>query len=195
MLKTKFMSQLSMLGITLFVLTSSSVFAANQNRDMKTIATDQMKIFEQEDEKQMFTDHGFTRGDMSYLYDGEFDPKLIENVSGNVTQVLRVQYPDTDCYLVAILSTQANNGKIAVNLGPVWFVEENQIKINEGDSIQVTGAKMRTNGRFIVIATDVSKNGSSLSMRDKEGTPLWGSPKCQKGDAQCMKKCESNKKK
>lgn len=172
-------------------LFTAPAFADNSNGSMNssnpTTSTDKIYIFEQDDEKESFTRYGFTRGDMAYLYNGEFATDNITNVNGEVTKIYRLQYPDQDCYLIAIIETKANNGKIAVNLGPVWFIEENGLSINEGDSIQVTGAKMRTNGRFVMIATVVTKNGKSINVRDSEGTALWGSPRSQKGNAGCMK--------
>lgn len=183
MLSGKFLTKMCVLGASAYFLTGS-MFADDNNG--KT-PTDQINVYEQDDEKQTYTKHGFTRGDMSYLYDTKFDPSQVESVGGQVTKVMRVQYPDNDCYLIAVLHTKANNGEMAVNLGPIWFIEENNMEINEGDDIQITGAKMRTNGRFLIIATELTKNGKTLNIRDKEGAPLWGSPKSQKGNAECMK--------
>lgn len=175
------------LGAGVYFMISGTAFALDVTKEKQNVPTDKITIFEQDDEKDAFTKHGFTRGDMTYLYSGNFDSSMMENISGDVKKVMRVQFPDKDCYVIAILKTQANNGKMAVNLGPIWYLEENNFMINEGDTIQVAGARARSNGRFLVLATELTKNGQTLNIRDKEGTPLWGSPKSQKGDARCMK--------
>lgn len=159
----------------------------NGNKNGSQVPTDQITIFEKEDEERIYDDHGFTRGDMTYLYKGEFDAKNVESVSGEVEEVLRIQYPDKDCYLIAIISTSGNGGRMALNLGPTWFLEEKDFTVNEGDEIQVKGAKMRTNGRYLLVVTELTMDGKTLNIRDKEGSPLWGSPKAQKGNADCMK--------
>lgn len=169
----------------LYVLTGT-VFA-DFNSENPTTGTDKINIYEQDDEKDSFDQYGFTRGDMAYLYNGGFDPSQIQTINGEVKKLYRIQFPDQDCYLIAILETKANNGKLAVNLGPVWFIEENGLALNEGDNIQVTGAKMRSNGRFLVIATSLTKSGKSVNIRDQDGGALWGSPRSQKGNAGCMK--------
>jgi hypothetical protein len=151
------------------------------------VPTDQIIIFEQEDEERIYDDHGFTRGDMTYLYKGDFDAKTIESVSGEVQDVIRIQFPDKDCYLIAILSTTGNGRRLAVNLGPTWFLEEKGFTVNEGDEIQVKGSKVRLNGRHLLLVTELTIDGRTLNIRDKEGAPLWGSPKAQKGNADCMK--------
>lgn len=175
-------------GLSVFCLLSSSLYAAYDYGNSNKTPTDGIIIFEQDDEKVIYSDYGFTRGDLSYLYDAHFDSAEVKNVSGEVTKVLRVQYPDNDCYLIALVETKANKGAVAVNLGPIWYVEEKGFAINEGDSIQVTGSKLRVNGRYVLIATEVSKDGKSLKIRGEDGTPLWGSPRSQRGNAECMRK-------
>jgi len=188
MLNGKILSKLCALGVTAFILSSSSVFAYDFNKTKTATKTDEINVYEQDDEKAAYNQNGFTRGDLIYLYNGKYDTSQVENVTGRVEQVFRVQYPDHDTYVIALIGTRANKGKIAVNLGPVWFMEENGLAINEDDSIQLTGAKMRTNGRYVLIASEVNNDGKSLHLRDKDGSALWGSPKCQQGDSECMKK-------
>ncbi len=183
--KRKLYSKIFVFGLGVSLLAPTSIFA--RCGDHKQTPTDKLVIFEQDDEKEVYNDHGITRGDLSYLNDVKFNADKVENISGDVFKVMRVQFPDQDCYLIAVVMTKANNGKVSINLGPIWFLEENGFQLFEGDSIQVTGAKMRTNGQNVVIATELSSNGKSINIRDKAGTALWGSPKAQKGNADCMK--------
>ncbi len=46
------------------------------------------------------------------------------NLEGKVSRVLRVKYPDGDCYLVLIVST--NTGNYLVNVGQVSYLDENR---------------------------------------------------------------------
>ncbi|MCC5832347.1 MAG: hypothetical protein JJU12_04815 [Chlamydiales bacterium] len=158
------------------------------------IPTHQITIFEQEDEERIYDNHGFTRGDMTYLYKGDFDAKNIESVNGEVEDVVRVQFPDKDTYLIAIISSTGNGGRMALNLGPAWFLEEKGFSVNEGDEIQVKGSKVRVNGRNLLLVTELTMDGRSLNIRDKEGSPLWGTPKAQKGNGDSMRNGKKNNK-
>ncbi len=198
MFQTKGFYKFIFLGVSAFLLntsasaaTSSNIPNNNNNHNSieknKNTKTNELIVFEQDDEQEAYAKNGFTRGDFTKLYDFKFNTSDMTNISGEVAQVFRVKYPDNDCYLIAILSTKANNGKVAVNLGPIWFLEENNFSVNENDNIEVKGAKVRTNGRFILVATELTKNGNTLNIRDDKGTPLWGSPQAQKGAAYCEK--------
>lgn len=184
--KRRFFSKMCVFGISLSLLTQISLFASCRSNDNPT-PTEKITVYDEDDEKEAYNDHGVTRGDLTYLIDVKFDAEKIENFSGEVVKLMRVQFPDQDCYLIAVVKTKANNGKLSINLGPIWFIEENGIRLDEEDEIQVSGSKLRANGRFVVLATDLSFDGKTLNIRDKEGAALWGAPKAQKGNADCMK--------
>lgn len=196
-------------GVSLFTLLSAPLAAGSDNTVNKTksmnnnsngnsnflnktwnsksnpLDTSDVNIFEQEDEKRIYTDYGFSRGDISYLYTAQFNPQNIQTLSGEVVDTIRVQYPDLDCYLIALV--RSNNEQMAVNLGPVWFIDENNMTVDEGDDIQITGSRIRNNGRYVFIVSELTKNGDTLKIRDQSGTSLWGAPRVQSGDADCMK--------
>lgn len=142
-------------------------------------STMDLSVFEEADEENVYNNFGFTRGDIKNLYIYKYDPKSEQTVCGTIAKILRVQFPDNNCYLVAVMNT--TQGNVLANLGPVWFIDENNLVVNEGDQIDVTGSVVRTNGRYIVIASQFKKNGHSLTLRNQSGNPQWGSPKSQKG--------------
>jgi|GEM_PF-5279051 hypothetical protein len=145
----------------------------------KGCSTTDLSVFEEADEENVYGDHGFTRGDIKNLYVTKYDPKSEQTINGNVQKILRVQFPDGNCYFVAVI--QMDTGTILVNLGPVWFADENNMVVNEGDQVQVVGSLIRTNGRYILIASQLKKDGQSLQLRNQSGSPQWGAPKSQKG--------------
>jgi len=57
-----------------------------------------------------------------------------------------------------------------VYMGPKWFIENQKIKFNAGDSVTVRGKKF---GSFI-IATQISKGDWTMKLRNEEdGQPSW----------------------
>ena len=154
---------------------TSTPFAAPGN----SCSTQDLAVFEEADEEGVYGDYGFTRGDMKNLFVSKYDPKSEQTINGNVLKILRVQYTDGNCYFIAVV--QIDSGVILVNLGPVWFADENNLVINEGDAVQITGSLIRTNGRYILVGSQLKKDGQTLQLRNQSGNPQWGSPKSQKG--------------
>jgi hypothetical protein len=149
------------------------------NSGGQNCSTMDFSVFEEADEEHVYNNHGFTRGDIKNLYAYKYDPKSEQTIKGTVAKILRVQFPDNNCYLIAVVNT--DKGDVLTNLGPVWFIDENNLVVNEGDQIEITGSVIRTNGRYILIAGQFKKGNQSLVLRNQSGNPQWGSPKAQKG--------------
>lgn len=164
-------------------MTAEAYIIGNNTSDQayvgKECSSADLKIFEEDDEKDVYGTLGFSRGDIKHLYTLKYDPKNEETIKGRVLKVLRIQFPDNDCYLVAVVTT--SNGDYLENLGPVWFADENNIMIKAGDTIEVKGSKFKTNGRYIIIAAEVKKDDRSMTLRSASGATQWGAPKIQRG--------------
>ncbi|HVY94413.1 MAG TPA: hypothetical protein VHA14_16745, partial [Bryobacteraceae bacterium] len=46
-------------------------------------------------------------------------------------------------------------------------------KFAKGDSVEITGSKVTMNGEEWIIAREVTKDGKTLTLRDKDGNPKW----------------------
>lgn len=132
----------------------------------------ELNIFDQNDEHTLYNKYGYSRGDLHHIFKYTYDVNTVQTFRGNVNKVMRVRYPDGDCYVVVLLNT--DSGDYLVNLGPVWFIDENGLVVNEGDSLQVRGSKVRMNGRYLIITSEIKKDGEILKFRDMQGTPSWG---------------------
>jgi hypothetical protein len=62
---------------------------------------------------------------------------------------------------------------IPVLLGPAWYIERLDTRIEIGDRIDVIGAKAFAEGLLAVIAAEVRKGDSVLVLRDAGGIPVW----------------------
>ncbi len=155
------------------------------NQQVPQCSSMDLRVFEEEDEVQTYKDYGFSRGDMKNLYTFRYDPKNELSINGHVAKVMRVRFPDENSYLIAVLKT--DSGEYLLNLGPVWFADENNFEVNEGDVLDVKGSKIKTKGRFIIIASEVKKDGQTLVLRNRNGSPQWGNPQAQRGGEQYLK--------
>ncbi|HET6371499.1 MAG TPA: DNA-binding protein [Nitrospiria bacterium] len=105
-------------------------------------------------------------------YSKMYDPKTVETLSGEVVGIDRVTPMKGMSYGVH-LTLKTDQETISVHLGPAWFVENQDIKIEPKDKIEVKGSKITFNGKPAVIAEEVKKGDEMLTLRDEYGYPVW----------------------
>jgi len=54
-----------------------------------------------------------------------------------------------------------------------WHVENQDIKIEAGDRIEVKGSRITYAGKPAIIAAEVKKGDEILTLRDENGFPVW----------------------
>lgn len=100
-----------------------------------------------------------------------YNPSTETTVRGSVTAVNNVT--GTRGWNGVHLTLQVAGEKYDVHLGPAAYVESKGFKFAEGDQVEVVGSKVEMNGAPALIAREVTKDGKVLSLRDKQGFPLW----------------------
>lgn len=71
------------------------------------------------------------------------------------------------------LTVQTSEGKYDVHIGPSDYIASKEFTFSEGDQVEVTGSKLEVNGTSTLIAREIKKDGKVLTLRDKQGFPLW----------------------
>ena len=71
------------------------------------------------------------------------------------------------------LTVKAGDESREVMLGPANFITGKGFAFAKGDSVEVTGSKITMGAMEFVIAREVAKDGKTLTLRDKTGTPQW----------------------
>lgn len=90
-----------------------------------------------------------------------FDPATVETGDGTIEKVVAQR----GVHLV--LKTAKETVEVA--LGPSWFIDNQEAKLQAGDSVSVRGSR----GPSGIVAIDVKRGGETLTLRDDDGTPLW----------------------
>lgn len=62
---------------------------------------------------------------------------------------------------------------ISVHLGPWWYIENRDIRIEPKDKIEVAGSRITYQGKPAIIAANVKKGDEVLKLRDENGLPVW----------------------
>ncbi|MGE5244141.1 MAG: hypothetical protein ACM3SQ_07930 [Betaproteobacteria bacterium] len=76
------------------------------------------------------------------------------------------------------LQLTAGNEKLDVHVGPTRWLTDHKYTFAKGDEITVTGSRMKINDTEALIAREIDKAGTKITLRDENGRPLWaGGPR------------------
>jgi hypothetical protein len=101
-----------------------------------------------------------------------YDPKTVETVKGEVVDIDQITPHKGMGYGVHV-RLKTGMETIAVHLGPSWYIEHQDIKIQPKDEIEVKGSRVTFDGNPALIAAEVRKGSEILLLRDASGVPMW----------------------
>jgi len=105
-------------------------------------------------------------------YNRMFDPKTVETFSGEVVSIDKIAPMKGMHYGVHLMLKTAKE-TISVHLGPGWYIENQDIKIEPKDKVEVKGSRITFEGKPAIIAAEVKKGDEILRLRDENGFPVW----------------------
>jgi hypothetical protein len=105
-------------------------------------------------------------------YNRMYDPKTVETISGEVTAVNRIT-PLKGMSGGVHMNVKTDKETISVQLGPSWYLENQDVKIAAKDKVEVKGARATFAGKPAIIAAEVKKGDEILKLRDDSGFPVW----------------------
>jgi len=111
---------------------------------------------------------------------GMYDPATETTFKGSVEAVTQ---PGRGQMMATHLTVKAGDEARDVMLGPSNFISAKGFSFVKGDSIEVTGSKVTMRGTAYVIAREIVKDGKTLTLRDKSGTPQWAGGRMGRGSA------------
>ena len=109
---------------------------------------------------------------MGSQYQRMYNPKTVETISGTIESVDKIT-PMKGMYYGIHLLLKTDKETMPVHLGPGWYIERLDTKIEKGDKIEVKGSKVIMMGKPAIIAAEVKKGESVLKLRDENGIPVW----------------------
>ena len=109
---------------------------------------------------------------MGSAYQRMYNPATVESVSGEVLSVNRMT-PSKGMGSGIHLRLKTDREIISVHLGPSWYIDRLDARIEKGDSIEVKGSRVTVGGKPVIIAAEVKKGDGTLKLRDDNGIPVW----------------------
>jgi hypothetical protein len=105
-------------------------------------------------------------------YNRMYDPKSVETISGEVTSVDRIT-PFKGMVGGVHMYVKTDKETISVQLGPSYYLENQDVKIEAKDKVEVKGSRVSFGGKPAIIAAEVKKGDEVLKLRDDAGFPVW----------------------
>jgi len=105
-------------------------------------------------------------------YQRMYDPKSVDTIRTEIISIDSV-LPMKGMSPGIHLLVKADSEEIPVHLGPAWYVENQDVDLEPGDTIRVVGSRITLEGKPAIIATEIRKGKEVLKLRDKDGFPAW----------------------
>ena len=109
---------------------------------------------------------------MGSQYNRMYDPKTVGTISGEMISVDMIT-PMKGMSQGVHLTLKTDKEIISVHLGPWWYIENRDIRIEPKDKIEVAGSRITYQGKPAIIAANVKKGDEVLKLRDENGLPVW----------------------
>ena len=105
-------------------------------------------------------------------YNRMYDPKTVETISGEITAVDRIT-PAKGMSGGVRMNVKTDKETISVHLGPGFYIENQDVKLQAKDKVDVKGSRITFDGKPAIIAAEVKKGDEVLKLRDDAGFPAW----------------------
>jgi len=87
-------------------------------------------------------------------YGRMYNPNTVETISGEVVRVDKITPLRGMSYGIHLI-VKTEKEEISVHLGPGWFIENQDLKIEPKDKIEVKGSRITFQGNPAIIAAEV----------------------------------------
>jgi hypothetical protein len=105
-------------------------------------------------------------------YGRMYDPKTVETIAGEVVSVEKIIPQKRMGYGVHLI-LRTDKETLSVHLGPLWYIENQEIRLEPKDRIEVKGSRITFEGKPAIIAAEIKKGDEALELRDQNGVPVW----------------------
>ncbi|MCB0634233.1 MAG: hypothetical protein R2824_07625 [Saprospiraceae bacterium] len=116
-------------------------------------------------------------------YSRLFDATTITKIEGTIVSVDKI-VPENGMSAGLHLMVKTAKETISVHLGPVWFLDNQDLAFNTGEVVIVTGSKVTYEKHPAIIAVEVSLGDHLLILRDRKGFPRWNAWRKGRGTGQ-----------
>lgn len=108
-------------------------------------------------------------------YHWNWNPATVETIKGEVMTKDTITPPKGRSGLPAVGMTLKKEDEYAiyVHLGPQWYFDKQELAIDIGDKVEVTGSKIMVEGNTVLLVSSLKKCDKTWQFRDQQGFPFW----------------------
>ncbi len=97
------------------------------------------------------------------------NPQTVTTIKG----VLQAQDTTTRRGRLGVWVVKTDQGDLTVHLGPAWYLSQQQVVMNPGAAVEITGSRVDQGGQSVILAREITAAGKTVKLRDDQGLPLW----------------------
>ena len=101
-----------------------------------------------------------------------YDPKAVETITGEVTNVDRIS-PAKGMSGWSSHECEDRQGNDLGSSGSEWYIENQDVKMRSQRQGRGEGSRITFDGKPAMIAAEVKKGEEVLKLRDDNGFPVW----------------------
>ena len=105
------------------------------------------------------------------IFSQNYSVNTVETLKGQIIRIDKMSSGKNSSGIHLLLKTDKDS--IAVHVGPEWYVAKQKVQLNVNDNIEVKGSRTMYNNKPAIIAAEIKKINSTLTLRDSKGFPLW----------------------
>jgi hypothetical protein len=105
------------------------------------------------------------------IFSQNYNVNTVETLKGQITRIDKMSSGKNSSGIHLVLKTDKDS--IAVHVGPEWYLTKQNVQLNVNDNIEVKGSQITYNNKPAIIAAEIKKGNSTLTLRDSKGFPLW----------------------
>jgi len=100
-----------------------------------------------------------------------FNVATVKTITGEITAIDYINHGGRSQGVHLTVKTE--NGTIEAHLGPDWALDNNNVKVNKGDAVTLTGSMVPYNDTEAMAVSEVVIGDNKYSLRDSDGFPNW----------------------
>jgi hypothetical protein len=106
-----------------------------------------------------------------------YDPKTVETLSGEIVAIKAAQSGMPGVANRVTLDLKTAKETVAVYLGPEDYYQKQNVKLAQGDKVEIKGSRVTMGGHPVIIPNYVKKGDQVLKLWDDQGMPPWSRAK------------------
>ena len=101
-----------------------------------------------------------------------WDAATVEDFSGEVLEI--VEQDCKGCGVKGVhVKVKGEKETISIVLGPAWYVNNQDTKLEVKDKIAVHGSRTKVHGEVAIVAQKITRGDDTFILRDENGRPSW----------------------